>query len=185
MAGKTKVRALILASLTGEKRELAELAFRCDRQRPARADMVAMQKKLHQEPLLWHIYGDMTSAAEHAVISWIATTPLRREAVKVGQEARRRELGYDTASPLERGLIEHVVLCRLRLDLAEQAYSRATAQDHSFALGEYWDRLLSAAQRRYLRAVETLARIRRLGVRTVQINLAEQQVNVAGDVKRE
>ncbi len=46
---------------------------------------------------------------------------------------------------------------------------------------DYWDRHLNAAQRRYLRAIETLARVRKLSGRgPIQINIAEQQVNVAG-----
>jgi len=46
--------------------------------------------------------------------------------------------------------------------------------------GHFWDRRLSAAQRRHLRACETLARIRRMGIAALQVNIARQQVNVAG-----
>ena len=42
------------------------------------------------------------------------------------------------------------------------------------------DRKLSAAQRRYLRACETLARVRKLRLPTLQVNIGEKQVNVAG-----
>ena len=38
-----------------------------------------------------------------------------------------------------------------------------------------------SAQRRYLRSIEVLARIRKLGITgPMQINIGEQQVNVAG-----
>ena len=39
---------------------------------------------------------------------------------------------------------------------------------------------VDAAQNRYLKAVKTLAQIRKLGVPVVQINVAAQQTNVAG-----
>ncbi len=43
---------------------------------------------------------------------------------------------------------------------------------------------MNSAQTRYLRAVETLARVRRLSRDTpLQVNIGAQQVNVAGEVK--
>jgi hypothetical protein len=45
----------------------------------------------------------------------------------------------------------------------------------SLAQGEYWEKKLSANQRRYLRAVETLARIRKLNI-TVQVNVADKMI---------
>jgi hypothetical protein len=50
-----------------------------------------------------------------------------------------------------------------------------------------WDKLLTQAQRRHLRALESLARIRKLskGSDFVQVNIAAdggQQVNVAGSL---
>jgi len=38
----------------------------------------------------------------------------------------------------------------------------STVGQHDRASGTYWDKRLSAAQRRYLRAVETLERVRKL-----------------------
>jgi hypothetical protein len=49
----------------------------------------------------------------------------------------------------------------------------------------FWDKRLSAGQRRYLRACETLARVRKITRATMQINIAgpgSQQLNVAGDL---
>ena len=45
---------------------------------------------------------------------------------------------------------------------------------------QHWEKRLSANQRRYFRAIETLARVRKLASRTpeiLQVNIAEQQVN--------
>jgi hypothetical protein len=54
-------------------------------------------------------------------------------------------------------------------------------------VGAYWDNLLTTHQARFLRAIETLARVRRLARNTpaLQINIAREggkQVNVQGDV---
>jgi hypothetical protein len=54
-------------------------------------------------------------------------------------------------------------------------------------MGEYWDNLLSSTQARFIRAIEALARVRRLARNTpaLQINISREggkQVNVQGDV---
>jgi hypothetical protein len=48
--------------------------------------------------------------------------------------------------------------------------------------GAYWERRLTAAQGRYLRACESLARVRRLSRpgAPLQVNIGGQQVNMAG-----
>ena len=54
---------------------------------------------------------------------------------------------------------------------------------------DFWERRLSLAERRHLRACETLARVRKLLMNgpVLQVNIASQggqQVNVAGDLKK-
>ncbi len=93
-------------------------------------------------------------------------------------------LGYDRASPVERLLIEQVAACYLRLNITEQSFEGVMGQEHTFKLGAYWEKKLAAAQHRYLRAIETLARVRKLlGGPAVQFNIAahggQQVVNNA------
>ena len=99
-----------------------------------------------------------------------------------------KQLDYDAAPPLERLLIDHILTVRLRLIHAENAYNicvlnNATA---TFKMGEYWDNLLSSAQARFIRAIEALARVRRLARNTpaLQINIAQdggKQINIQGN----
>jgi hypothetical protein len=99
------------------------------------------------------------------------------------------QLDYDAAPPLERLLIDHILTVRLRLIHAENAYNRVVVNETvSLGLGEHWDGVLSAVQARYLRAIETLARVRRLARNTpaLQINIAKaggKQVNLQGSGK--
>lgn len=93
----------------------------------------------------------------------------------------RTELGYDTSPLLEQMLIEHVTLAYLDLDIIQNFYAQSALDSHTYAAGTYWDRRLTSAQHRYLRAVESLARVRRLSNSApLQINIGGQQVNVAG-----
>jgi hypothetical protein len=112
---------------------------------------------------------------------------VRHMALRKRATAVRNGLGYEGAAQLEQLLIDHAVLCWLRLQEVESGYSSAMERSMSLSQADYWDRHLSAAQRRYLRACETLARVRRLLHSTLQVNIAAQggqQVNVsAGEVR--
>jgi hypothetical protein len=99
-----------------------------------------------------------------------------------------KQLDYDAAPPLERLLIEHILTVRLRLIHAENAYNICVvnAANVTFKIGEYWDNLLSSAQARFIRAIEALARVRRLARNTpaLQINIAQdggKQINIQGN----
>lgn len=73
----------------------------------------------------------------------------------------RADMGYEGASAVERSLIEHVCLCWLRLYATELRYE-VNMKEATLAQGEFWEKKLSANQLRYLRSIETLARVRRL-----------------------
>ena len=98
----------------------------------------------------------------------------------------KKELGYETASAVERLLIDHVLTCWVRVEHAEVLYNnKAVGQFLSLNVALYWEQFLAAAQRRWLAAVESLARVRRLGARSplFQVNIAEQgaqQINAQG-----
>jgi hypothetical protein len=94
----------------------------------------------------------------------------------------RGEMGYAEAPALERTLIEAAVLCWIRLAAMELHYSGVLASNTTFKHVEHTERRLTEAQKRFNRACEALARVRRLSRPKVQINVAAaggQQVNVA------
>ncbi len=45
----------------------------------------------------------------------------------------------------------HVSLCWLRLNFVEHGYTSATSGEHSLKVGIYWEKRLTAAQKRYTR----------------------------------
>jgi len=79
-------------------------------------------------------------------------------------------------------LIQQVTLCWLNLNLTEYRHINIMKQSITFTLGLYWEKRLTMAQRRFTKACESLARVRRLSRRIpVQVNIAAeggQQVNV-------
>lgn len=91
----------------------------------------------------------------------------------------KQGLGYDDSSQLERLLIEQIILCHIRLYWVENLMTTNLKGSTSKQV-QYWEQRLSVNQRRYFRAIETLARVRKLASRTPEIlmvNIAEKQVN--------
>lgn len=94
----------------------------------------------------------------------------------------RAALGYDAAPPLERPMVEHVCLCWLRLALAELYYSGALSANNTFKAIEHMERRLTVTQKRFNRACEALAKVRRMKLPALQVNVAAEggrQINVA------
>ncbi len=102
----------------------------------------------------------------------------------------KAELGGADAPPLEQLMIDHIATLHLRLISAEIAYTQFTVNASCpFREGDFWDARLSRNQIRYIRAIEALARIRKLSRNTpaLQVNIAAhggQQLNVQGGPKR-
>ena len=76
-------------------------------------------------------------------------------------------------------------LCWGHLALAESDYLRRFNQGGlSLPMADFFDRHRDRAHRRYLQAVKALAQVRKLlGASVTQVNIAENQVNVAGRLR--
>jgi uncharacterized protein YjiS (DUF1127 family) len=121
--------------------------------------------------------GDLGARAERAVIQ-LATTTLADEAALVRYLAQMRtELDGPAPSPIERLLVDRVVTCWVHLNYLGELWARSFKED-SIAIQKLLEHLLDGANRRYLSALKTLAQVRRLIVPVVQLNMANQQVNV-------
>jgi hypothetical protein len=167
-------------------RELIALVHAVDKKKPDPKAVAELQSCLDTMPELCLILGDTTSHLQRRLIERLSPSRSAQMAIQTQATAVRNGLGYEGATQLEQLLIDHAVLCWLRLQDAERGYSSAMERSLPLSLADYWDRHLAAAQRRYLRACETLARTRRLLHPTLQVNIAAhggQQVNVSGDIR--
>ena len=86
-----------------------------------------------------------------------------------------------TGSALESMLIRRSALDYLASLQAERTRALAPGESRSLELSRFYDYQADRAHRRFLASVESLARVRKL-LTPIQINIAEQQVNVAGRV---
>lgn len=156
--------------------ELNELIAAVNTKRPTKKQRSEFMRALTAWPKLAKHLGDANAAVTVRLIeSTYGADSSGAIAAGVNMDNLRQEMGYDGASVVEKMLIDHILIAWLRLQQAEWRNLNATLGEHTHTTGEYWDKRLSAAQGRYLRAVETLARVRRLNV-TLQVNIAQQQI---------
>jgi len=150
---------------------------------PSEEDVAELRQLLRDDPTLWELTGNMVRVAIREVIEAGTPTAFVSESVAHGVSVIRGGLGYDKASAMERLLIEQIALCWLRLNLMELSYTSAWRRSSlGIAQATFFERRLDHVQRRFLRACETLAKIRRMGPRALQVNIAAaggQQLNVA------
>ncbi len=163
-----------------------QLLDKTNKEHPSAKDVEALSNLLsgHKGLELWREVLSAAQFAELAVIENSPAVPGIKECWKHRLSSLRKELGYVGAPILEQLLIQQAALCWLRLSLVELQYSHVMKQTITLTLGAHWERRLTAAQRRFTRACETLARVRKLSRNTpaLQFNIAAaggQQVNVS------
>src|SRR5688572_1223873 len=146
----------------------------------ALTDLLVGNKSLE----LWRSVGSAGYLAELTVIENARATTAVKECWKHRLQALKKELGSDDAPLLEQLLIQQAAICWLKLNIVELSYSSVMKQSITLTVGVYWEKRLSAAQKRFTRACESLTRVRKLSRNTpaLQFNIATsggQQVNVA------
>ncbi|MBT7082548.1 MAG: hypothetical protein HN929_13995 [Chloroflexi bacterium] len=148
-----------------------------DKDNPDKKDIRELRRWLEERPELALATTNLAEIAKNAIIE---TGPIQQKSVKMcvetGMAQQKNDLGYQDAPALEQLLIDNIVLCWLRLHVVEIEVSKNTQGSHTLSAGRYWDQRLSVAQMRYLRAIETLARVRKTNV-AIQVNIAKQQIN--------
>jgi len=113
----------------------------------------------------------MKLAADALIERMTAGDAFSREAMLRRCKSLAAELAQPNDGPLERILIEQITLCWLRMGVAEQKYTAATTQDCSIRVADHWEKKLSSTQKRYTRAIESLARVRKLMRPKVQVGI--------------
>ena len=146
--------------------------------------LAELKSHLKDRPQDWEklclIVGDLASQAERSLIK-VAAGPnlLSKDAIRVKLDHMEAEFLGPAPTPLERLLGQRIRACWLQLSYAESSYVRRMG-DLTLAEGDYYQRRIDRAERRYLAAIKALAQVRRLLGPSVQLNVGFQQVNVAG-----
>ena len=123
--------------------------------------------ELARKALLKAVYGDVEAIQELG----------RRQMDKL-----MHELAGPNPSPLERLSAERIAFCGQQLFHYEKMYAERMNKAPNDSLGiqkeEFYQKRVARAQRNYEAAIKTLAQVRRLQLPTVQVNIADKQINV-------
>jgi hypothetical protein len=143
-------------------------------------DRRAVRDLLTRRSDLVKILGTRAADVERSILEFA----FRDEVVP--QETARREmqdlrarLSQPGDGCLERLLVEQVVLCWLALTSAQEQRAYRMCSELDATIASHWDRHVSRLSSDFLRACRTLAMVRRFHSTPVQVNIADQQVNVS------
>jgi hypothetical protein len=99
------------------------------------------------------------------------------EATLAKMDQLRKELEGADPTPIERLLAERAVYCWFTVNVYETLY--AQSKDLTFRQAEFHLRKIESAHKRFLAAVATLARVRKMALPALQVNIGANQVNMA------
>lgn len=164
-------------------KELKALIEGTNKANPTKEDRAALAAAFDKYPLLAGIVGNMARRIRKSKIEKLGGTHFFQESVIRTMDKIEHELGYEQAPMASKLLIEQVLASWADLADVQNRHAAYLEGSHSTSEGEYWDKRLTRAQARYLRALETLAKVNKLSrVVPVQVNIATQggqQINLA------
>jgi hypothetical protein len=121
--------------------------------------------------------GNVAREALRALVaSYAGENPVIREAVLCKLAEMRAELSGPSPTGLEKLLVERILATWLHLHHLESVYARKDSL--TLSVGTYYQKSISAAQKRYLAAVKGLGEVRKMALPALQVNIARKQVNV-------
>ena len=163
-----EIRGLVARANQGDKEVVPEL-----------------RAALEEMPELARRYGNPADRVEQVTIEkYVGENLLAKEAISRTLKLMREELAGVDPTPLERLLTERVVATWLQLQFFEQFHVHSIGKLIN-PEAEHYQKCVDRAHKRHLSAIRTLAQVRKLlkpgGVN--QINIADQQVNVVGELQ--
>jgi hypothetical protein len=151
----------LTARVTGGD-ELFALIKRCDKENPSQTDLSTLRQELEKRPTLASELGNLAEMVGRSIIKTAFPSQLYALSVEAHCDHMREGLGYEDSSQIEKMLIEHIITGWLRLHDVELRYEMIRKDNPTINQMDHWERRLTLAQHRYLRAIETLAKVRRL-----------------------
>ncbi|MBU2034890.1 MAG: hypothetical protein ABH882_01420 [Candidatus Omnitrophota bacterium] len=177
--------------LEQQKGEFYETLQKIFKKESPDANIEKAKAMLKNNPDVWKKYVGLSYSTMRKFLAVFGEEKGNQLLIEAEVLSIRNGLGYASASQLERLIIDQIMLCWARINHAEYMVVIMVLENYSYYKRdhlEYWQNRLIFYQNSYLKAIETLARVRRLskGV-AFQVNIATdggQQVNV-NEVKKE
>lgn len=148
-------------------KKFKRLARKTEPGRPRQEDVQALTKMVKETPELWRAMGDLVAIAMRAALNGFPA--VARVSIQEGVERMKREYGFDESPSMERMQIDFVIISWIQLQKTVVSYEGSLGTELPIPRAALWEHRMSGATARYLKAIETLSRIRKLrGVEAVE-----------------
>jgi len=169
--------------LKEETKKFLDLINKIDKEKPDATDLQEAEHMVSLNPSLWQVGMGYTGSTLEQFINKTCPSKGQQLILKAEIMSIKENLGYNTSDQSERLIIDQIMLCWIEMNYAAgRMHGLLTGGEYSIRTGEYWQENLTRYQNRYLKAIETLVRIRRLNKGMVlQVNIATdggKQINV-------
>jgi hypothetical protein len=151
--------------------------------KPAKEDLQTIREFLIDYPEFCRAVFSMTEAIQRQIVKNFIGDEVAQTAIEEHIVYLRDEMGYHEEPIMEKLLIENIVTTWLRVQWLDYLVAAKMAGEFRIPAMEFWQRSLAMAQRNYLAACETLAKIRKMRLPNIQLNIGDKQINVAGELK--
>lgn len=155
------------------------LLERTNQANPDPDDVRALRQILADNPSLTQQAGDLAALALKRVAAYAIPQVVGQESILLTAGELRRALTLPTDTSLEALVIEQCVAAYLLHSATQLRYMSSQENGLPPDQSNVWENRLTGSQRRLLRAVESLARLRNLSQPLMQINIAKHQTNIA------
>lgn len=153
--------------------DLQKILAATNKKNPKESDLATLREMMREDASIWQIYGDWARQSQDVILNeYFENSGFVLETVKKKLADLRDELGWENAAEIEKLLIRQICLSWLRLYYVERQHHQFTSGSHSLTSGIYWDKRLSMAQKRHLRAIESLAKVRKMMAQTDKLEAA-------------
>lgn len=171
-----------------EVNDWMEAFDRIDAGHPNNNDVVAVKSILMSSPQLWEKGHSLSGSALQYYIERIEKFKSAQLFIEAEARYIKEQLGYFTTNQIEKLIIDQILLCWIGVNHTEKQLAISMTEEGQIGR-VFWQDTVIRYQNRYLRSLETLARIRKLnkGI-AFQVNIATdggQQVNVNEVIKKQ
>lgn len=144
-------------------KKMSSLVERTNKANPKPQDMKELRATLDVLPDFCRDVGNVQGTIFKGILERLAgESAFGRECLERYVGEMKTELGYHTSTFVEKMLIDEVVMRWLRLQAMENDHRSVTYREHRFSEGLYHDKRLHMSQARYLKAMETLVKVRKM-----------------------
>lgn len=161
-------------------KEVCQLVEKIEKENPKESDIKALRKLAKSDDLLFQSIGNYGQSVYQEILETSIDNKILIEGVDLYISQMKTELGYENSTFVEKMLIDEIAVRWLSLQHISRLHHLKLIGSHSSSDGNYWDKRLNASQHRYLKAISSLTKVRKM-IATAQAKSAKMFKDLMSD----